>query len=116
MYLERASRRANLNLRTVTGSLVPVSVTLSLMPSQRGNAAGISLVLRDLTAKQARDREITRLDRLSLASQLATGIGHAVRNPLTTIRGFLQLFCLRQDLSSYTGQFKLLIGAIDQTA
>ncbi|MBT9133508.1 MAG: Sporulation kinase E [Firmicutes bacterium] len=114
VYQEHASRQANLNLRNATGSLVPVSIALSLMPSQRGNAAGISLVLRDLTAKQARDREITRLDRLSLASQLATGIGHEVRNPLTTIRGFLQLFCLRQDLSSYTEQFKLLIGAIDR--
>jgi PAS domain S-box-containing protein len=112
--LERAARRANLYFRTTDGCLLPVALTLSLMPSQRGNADGISLILRDLTAKHIRDKEIARLDRLSLASQLAAGIGHEVRNPLTTIRGFLQLFCMREDLAGYTAQFKLLIGALDR--
>ena len=112
--LERVSRRANFTLHSQAGVAVPVTVSLSLMPGQHANVAGISLILRDLTAKQARDKEIARLDRLSVASQLATGIGHEVRNPLTTIRGFLQLFCLRSDLSNYTEQFRLLIGAIDR--
>jgi len=109
-----ASRRANLSLCDCVGDAVPSSVTLSRMQNRRGDATGLSFILRDLTAKQARDREITRLDRLGLASQLATGIGHEVRNPLTTIRGFLQLFCMRPDLSRYTDQFKLLIGALDR--
>ena len=113
-FLERLSRAINMSLCTATGSLVPVAMTLSLMPGQLGSAAGISLILRDLTAKHARDKEIARLDRLSLASQLAGGIGHEVRNPLTTIRGFLQLFCLREDLASYKEQFELLIGALDR--
>jgi len=112
--LECPSPEIHMNLSTATGSLVPVAMTLSLMPSQLGSAAGISLILRDLTAKHARDKEIARLDRLSLASQLASGIGHEVRNPLTTVRGFLQLFCLREDLASYKDQFALLIGALDR--
>ena len=36
-------------------------------------------------------REIARLDRLNLIGEMAAGIGHEVRNPMTTVRGFLQV-------------------------
>jgi len=35
--------------------------------------------------------ELERLDRMEHVSQLAAGVSHEVRNPLTTVKGFLQL-------------------------
>jgi len=46
-FLERLSRAINMSLCTATGSLIPVAMTLSLMPGQLGSAPGISLILRD---------------------------------------------------------------------
>ena len=47
---------------------------------------------RRLRESQERLRiELERMDRLNHVAQLAAGISHEVRNPLTTVKGFLQI-------------------------
>ncbi|MBB3112503.1 signal transduction histidine kinase [Paenibacillus phyllosphaerae] len=41
-------------------------------------------------------KELERLDRLGHVSHLAAGISHEVRNPLTTVKGFLQIMRVKQ--------------------
>ncbi len=48
-------------------------------------------VINDVTDKVHYEREMSRLDRLNLVGEMAAGIAHEIRNPMTTIRGFLQL-------------------------
>lgn len=38
------------------------------------------------------ETELTRLNRLNLVGEMAAVIGHEIRNPITSVRGFLQLF------------------------
>lgn len=45
----------------------------------------------DITVPYTQNREIAHLDMLNLAGQMATCIGHEIRNPLTSIRGYLQM-------------------------
>lgn len=45
----------------------------------------------DITEQKAMEREMFRLERLNVIGQMAGGIGHEIRNPLATVRGFLQL-------------------------
>lgn len=45
----------------------------------------------DLTEKKSMEQELAHLDRLNLIGQMAASIGHEIRNPMTTVRGFLQL-------------------------
>ncbi len=47
-------------------------------------------VVTDITERIMIDREITRLDRLHLVGEMAAGIAHEIRNPMTTVHGFLQ--------------------------
>lgn len=37
------------------------------------------------------EKEMAKLDRLNLVGEMAAGIAHEIRNPMTTIRGFLQM-------------------------
>jgi len=60
-------------------------------------------------------REVTKLERLNVIGQLAAGLAHEVRNPMTTIRGFLQLLQSKTDLLKYKTYFDLMIEELDRT-
>ncbi|MFK9092728.1 PAS domain S-box protein [Bacillus salipaludis] len=51
----------------------------------------ILLVLTDFTERVLLEREMSRLDRLNLIGEMAAGIAHEIRNPMTTVYGFLQV-------------------------
>ncbi|MEW9698395.1 ATP-binding protein [Paenibacillus sp. SI8] len=46
----------------------------------------------DITENTRYESEMARLAQLNLVGEMAAGIAHEIRNPMTTIRGFLQLF------------------------
>ncbi|GLX69824.1 response regulator [Paenibacillus glycanilyticus] len=48
-------------------------------------------VVTDISERVFLEKEITRLDRLNITGEMAAGIVHEIRNPMTTVRGFLQL-------------------------
>ncbi|SMD13762.1 ATP-binding protein [Sporomusa malonica] len=50
----------------------------------------VSVYLNDITERKLIDKEMARFDRLSLIGEMAAGIAHEIRNPMTTVRGFLQ--------------------------
>lgn len=64
--------------------------------------------------KQKVEMELARLDRLSIIGEMAASIGHEVRNPLTTVRGYLQLFQRKQEYSRSASQFALMIEELDR--
>jgi signal transduction histidine kinase len=49
------------------------------------------IVLTDITETVHLEKEMSRLDRLNLIGEMAAGIAHEIRNPMTTVQGFLQL-------------------------
>lgn len=61
-----------------------------------------------------RTDEVLRLDRLNLVGEMAASIGHEVRNPLTTVRGYLQMFLRKAEVAGYREQFKTMIGELDR--
>jgi len=58
--------------------------------------------------------EMAHLERLNLIGEMAAGIGHEVRNPMTTIRGFLQILINKQDCIKYWEYYKLMIEELDR--
>jgi PAS domain S-box-containing protein len=51
----------------------------------------ILIVLTDITERVHFEKEMYRLDRLNLIGEMAAGIAHEIRNPMTTVHGFLQV-------------------------
>jgi signal transduction histidine kinase/ligand-binding sensor protein len=73
----------------------------------------------DLTKKieqiiSAQQKEMARLDRLNLIGEMAASIGHEVRNPLTTVRGFLQYFLQKKEFESHGTIFGIMIEELDR--
>lgn len=69
---------------------------------------------RDITERKKIEKEMARIDRLNLVGQMAAGIGHEVRNPMTTVRGFLQLLGSKEEYSKHNKYFALMIGELDR--
>lgn len=67
-----------------------------------------------LSSIKQHKEEISRLERLNLVGEMAAGIGHEIRNPLTMIKGFLQLFENRQDYFQDRETFELMISELDR--
>lgn len=72
------------------------------------------IVITDITAKKHLDAELARLDSLNLIGEMAASIGHEVRNPMTTVRGYLQVFQRNQIFSSYSEQLTTMIEELDR--
>ncbi|WP_257008146.1 response regulator [Bacillus sp. FJAT-45350] len=47
--------------------------------------------ITDVTDRVEMEKEIFRLDRLNMVGEMAAGIAHEIRNPMTTVLGFLQI-------------------------
>lgn len=71
-------------------------------------------VLIDITDRKNADREFARLERLNMVGEMAAGIAHEVRNPLTTVRGFLQLLASKDNTQQYGDYFQLMIEELDR--
>ncbi len=68
----------------------------------------------DVTDSRLMKSELVRLDRLHLVGQMAAGISHEVRNPMTTVRGFLQMLLKKDDCKKYRDYFDLMISELDR--
>jgi PAS domain S-box-containing protein len=95
------------------GSEKSILVTLFPVNVSDGKREFICLSL-DITEKKRLEKEMHRLEQLNLIGQLAAGIGHEVRNPMTTVRGLLQLYGNKVQQQKDKEYFELMIQEIDR--
>jgi len=60
------------------------------------------------------EKEMARLDRLNLIGQMAGGIAREIRNPMTSVRGYLQYLSEKKELKKYFDRFEIMIGELDR--
>lgn len=60
------------------------------------------------------DRQRLRMERLLSVNQLAAGLAHEIRNPLTSIKGFIQLMVRRADKIPNQNHMEIILTEIDR--
>ncbi|MGE5404096.1 MAG: PAS domain S-box protein, partial [Candidatus Saccharibacteria bacterium] len=68
----------------------------------------------DITERKRLENDMARLDRLNLIGEMAASIGHEVRNPMTTVRGFIQMVSDKEGCQPYREYFDLMIEELDR--
>jgi PAS domain S-box-containing protein len=68
----------------------------------------------DVTDLRRLEHEMAHFDRLNIVGEMAAGIGHEVRNPMTTVRGYLQLFRGKGEFLKYQADFDAMIEELDR--
>ncbi|MFR9040939.1 MAG: two-component system sensor histidine kinase NtrB, partial [Bilophila wadsworthia] len=77
---------------TVGERRVPLAISSSHIVTEEGEAIGTALIMRDLGEIRRLQSELRRRDRLVALGNMAAGIAHEVRNPLSAIKGLARFF------------------------
>jgi PAS domain S-box-containing protein len=93
--------------RSIADSAAPIR-------NDEGAIIGVVMVFRDITETKRLEENMARLDKLNVVGQMAAGIAHEIRNPMTTVRGFLQLLNINNDFKGYTDYFDTMISELDR--
>ena len=101
-----------IRLTAKSGRAIPLLLTCALV-HVNGDLCRLNIGLNVSRQKEI-EAELQRLDRLNLIGELAAAIGHEVRNPLTTVRGYLQMFQRRRVFADYNGQLVTMIEELDR--
>lgn len=87
--LDKIMQRGAIELKI--GERILSDFEWSELYDEQGGRVGGVLCFRDVTEEKKFQREIIQSEKLAVVGQLAAAMAHEIRNPLTSIKGFLQL-------------------------
>ncbi|HLR75192.1 MAG TPA: ATP-binding protein [Virgibacillus sp.] len=110
---ENKKHTVNLNIRNNQGKYIwfESTITKIISNSNDGSYYYISS-LKDITNKKEAEEMMVRSEKMSIAGQLAAGIAHEIRNPLTSLKGFLQL--LKAGVDAKDAYYKIMIDELNK--
>ena len=90
-----------------------ISVTTSRIHNAHGELIGALVIFSDLTARKETQRRLAQTERLATLGELMAGVAHEVRNPLTAIRGYVQIIRQQTSLPEHQEYLSVVLNEID---
>jgi two-component system sensor histidine kinase HydH len=98
-----------------TNKPVPVAVSATNIHGEDGKYIGFMFVLKDLTEIRELEVKTQRVEKLATVGNLAAGIAHEIRNPLSSIKGYVTYFgSLFEDSSENRKAANLMAEEVDR--
>ena len=75
---------------------------------------GMFVIVRDITALKDKEELIRKSEKLSIVGELAAAVAHEIRNPLTSIKGFLQLLQEKDSNDNEKHYYMIMLSEIER--
>ncbi|MBC7074486.1 MAG: PAS domain S-box protein [Syntrophomonadaceae bacterium] len=108
------SEKYDLEFRCKNGSSLWAIVSANVILDTDGKYLGSLKMITDITERKKMEKQMAHLDRLNLVGEIAAGIGHEIRNPMTSVRGFLQIMREQKKYFEDKEFFDLMIEELDR--
>ncbi len=82
---------------------------------EKENTLCLNGIIRDVTDRKELEQLTARAEKLNMVGEMAANVAHEIRNPLTTVRGYLQLMSRKPEFGSYKQRFDLILEELDRT-
>ena len=92
LKIEKKSIEKEIDCPVRGGKIVPLEVIAATLAEENGDFLGYVILIRDITEIQHLKKEIAISQRLASLGNLAAGVAHEIRNPLSSIKGFATFF------------------------
>ncbi|QCJ42353.1 PAS domain S-box protein [Bacillus sp. S3] len=100
-----------INIPHATGKEITLQCT-SLPIIVDGNVTGIIGYGRDVTALRKTEERLRRTEKLSVVGELSASVAHEIRNPLTSLKGFVQL--LKVDDGQHQLYYQIMLDELNR--
>ncbi|MBI3014878.1 MAG: HAMP domain-containing protein [Candidatus Tectomicrobia bacterium] len=91
------------------GKTLFLEMTTVGLQEETGKLIGALGVIRDLTHERELEEQLRRADRLAALGTMAAGIAHEIKNPLTSLKTFAQLFPKRSGDPGFQKKFTEIV-------
>jgi two-component system, sporulation sensor kinase E len=89
----------------------------NVLKDEFGKVVGAYIIFKDVTNLRSLEEQVKRSDRLSMIGQIAAGTAHEIRNPLTSIKGFMQVLkntFIEKQMDKEKGYTEIMLTEIDR--
>jgi PAS domain S-box-containing protein len=100
---------ATLTLRRRGGRGLPVELSVSPLRGSEGKELGVIGVFRDLSRVRQLEDRLRRSDRLAAVGELAAGLAHTIKNPLTPLLTFGRRLTRKYDDPDFREKFQTVV-------
>ncbi|SDJ70339.1 ATP-binding protein [Sediminibacillus albus] len=106
------SQKFHLSIRNTDGKYIWAESVIGRVHDEERAFDVLISVTKDIQDKKEAEEMMIRSEKMSVAGQLAAGVAHEIRNPLTSIKGFLQL--LQAGIDRKEEYYKIMVDEIEK--
>ncbi|WP_219835870.1 ATP-binding protein [Paenibacillus sp. R14(2021)] len=112
MNTDEPNEFAHFKVIDVSGEIIDVEASSTRIRNYLGKGTVAQSVFRDIRERKKEEEALIQSEKLSVVGQMAAGIAHEIRNPLTSLIGFSKF--LKTRINNYHEYFDIMLVELDR--